>query len=151
MYIAPEMRMVDDVLSMEHFRGRYGLGKIVAKLDLKSNHPIFESSSKQEAALSKGLLNEAINQIQALYAVNIGYLADGVYKVESSQGLWTYEDKAIKPEESALRYEMHIKSINEYLDDVAIEFEADIYLQDSCICSVICKKFTIKKVTENRR
>lgn len=146
---SPEMRLIDEILLMDGLQRYHGIGKVIAKLNIESDHPIFESDLQQRVTLTESLLNEAINQLQALYAIKAGYLADGTYRIANGKGLLTYMEP-IKFMPSTLRYELHNKSISEHAGKTVIRSDCDVYQQDTCICNVRYKAFTIERVTEMR-
>jgi hypothetical protein len=92
--------------------------------------------------LSKQLLSEGLNQLQALHCMQL--LSCGESRAEWSEGIWTTYAPVI-PSESTLRYEMHVSSISEDLEKTTVMCDADIFLDDLCVCEVIQKSFVVRK------
>ena len=140
-HAASAVRMVDEILTMDESGGRYGLGKIEAMLEPECGHSIFVTESHQ-TMLSKQLLSEGLNQLQALHCMQL--LSSGESRAEWSEGIWTSYAPVI-PSESILRYEMHVSSISEDLEKTTVMCDADIFLDDLCVCEVIQKSFVVRK------
>jgi|GEM_PF-2274987 len=140
--VAPEMRMINRILSIQPFDGKHGLGTIIATLELDTTHPIFEANE----TLSKSWLAEGVHQLQAFYGISSGYLTKGRYTLQNNQGVWTDIDVLIKPTPSVIRYELHISAIKEAFKETTLITNCEIYWQDTLVYKLSHSSFKIQKI-----
>jgi 3-hydroxymyristoyl/3-hydroxydecanoyl-(acyl carrier protein) dehydratase len=130
-YINSMIRMIDRVISMDFTGGLYGLGKIVAEKDIDEDHWAFKVHFKNDPVFPGSLIAEAGNQIQLLFAMNAGYIADGKYHVSCKRDLMIKSvfRGQITPAASTIRFEQNIKEITETDGVVVIVSDSDAYWQ----------------------
>ena len=142
--LKPELRLIHEVVSVDHTPCLEGLGSLVVKSRMKDSPPIIEEKSQKEAILSKALLDEGVNQAQALYAMTRGYLEDEVYSLETNEGTSVFIEEEIPLLEKTLQYELKIKSIVWKTGSIKILSDCEVYWQGTCIYKVEDKCLLLK-------
>ena len=142
--LRPEGRLLHEVVLVDHTPSLEGLGCLVVKSEMKGNPPIIEGKSQKETTSLKALLNEGVNQTQALYAMVRGYLEDGIYSLEINEGSSAFLVEELPPSETTLQYELKVKSIVWRTDSIKILSDCEIYRQGTCIYKVEDKCLLLK-------
>ena len=138
----PECRWIDEVGFIDHTLGVDGLGRLVAKFEIKANHPLVEGKA-EDVELLQSLLDEGVNQLQALYAVGRGLLGGGTHLLKTNKGSWTYTEAPFALSKGTLQYKLTVKSICENMDTITMLSDCEIYLQDIWFCTVEHKQLVL--------
>ena len=139
LYIEPEIRMVDRIISMDLYGGDYGRGQIIAEKNISKDHWSFAVHFINDPVFPGSLLVEGASHLQMMYALNAGYAIPGekyILSFEQDRAIIATFRGQVRQMDSVVRFVLQVKEVKELHNGVMLVSDCDVHWQDSIVARV---------------
>ena len=139
LYIEPEIRMIDRIISIDFQGGDYGLGLVKGEKKITKDHWSFRVHFKNDPVFPGSLLVEGASHLQMMYALNAGYANPNetyILSFEQNRAIIATFRGQVRQMDSTVGFVLQLKEIVELENGVKLVSDCDVIWQDTIVARV---------------